>query len=193
VSKESMNRRTWNVSAVAFVMIATGIGLPIAYKAWFNTRTFQALDSPVSLSKHHFRAPDFNVNIKGWYQIFANLNYEASYDSGCGFVGTNSVLKTHTVIHGPGKSTIESESADHFLGHFYADKKGIYSVDIEVQSDASCLNVGDPRISIWTAADSYMLYYHDLEQVAAVLIAVGVGVLVFSLAGNTSEDINHIH
>jgi len=182
-----MNRRTWNVSAVAFVMIATGIGLPIAYKVWFNTRTFQALDRPVSLSKQHLHVPDFNINIKGWYQIFANLNYEASYDSGCGFVIPNSVLRTHTVIHGPGKSTTESKGADHFLGHFYADRKGTYGVDIEVQSDASCLDVGHTRISIWTSADSYMLLYHDLRQLGAALIVVGATVLVFSLAGNTSE------
>ena len=65
------------VAGIAIILILLGILLPAGYQRWMNTRTFVALDMPVSLSPGHIKTPDFEINLEGWYEIWINTKDQA--------------------------------------------------------------------------------------------------------------------
>jgi len=66
---------------------------------------------------------------------------------------------------------------DSYLESFDADK-GIHDLDVEVLSDASCLNTSHPRLRVLTNRDDYADYASPLLWLSALCVAVGISLLV---------------
>jgi biopolymer transport protein ExbD len=177
-----MEVRGRTTASIAIILILLGVGLPAGYKHWMDTRTCVALEMPVSLSPGHIRTVDFESNLAGWYQIGIAGDERLFYRQDCRFGAIDPLLKTRTTVYQNGRLLEHFEGADRFLGHFYVEKQKPYSLDIQVLTDASCLNSGRPRVFVWTASADYELLSNRLLAISVVLVLSGLGVLVFSTA-----------
>jgi|ERR1017187_1843909 hypothetical protein len=126
-----MEVRGRTTASIAIILIFLGIGLPTGYQHWMNTRTFVALDVPVSLSPGHIRTVDFEFNLAGWYQIGIAGDERLFYRPDCRFGAFDPLLKTRTIVYRDGRVLEHFDGADRFLGHFYAEKQKPYSLDIQ--------------------------------------------------------------
>jgi biopolymer transport protein ExbD len=179
------------VAGIAIILILLGILLPAGYQRWMNTRTFVALDMPVSLSPGHIKTPDFEINLEGWYEIWVNTRDQAQVQ-GCRYSASDVPLKTHYTVYQEGHEVAHSDGEYQYLGHFFAGRKGRYSFDIDVLSDVACLNSRQPRITVWTRSDHHELLGDQLLSLSIVLVLGGLGVLAFSTTGlagtGTTQD-----
>jgi biopolymer transport protein ExbD len=191
-----MGARVLRIAGLSVALIFAGIALPSAYGHWIETRTFVPLDVPVSLSRGHIKTPDFYVNVRGWYEIWADVDPGFPFTPNCGFGLSDPVLRTHSTLYSEGHAVEQSEGHDHFMGHFHADKKGRYRLDVEVLSDASCFNTGHPRITVWTAPDHYEHVYDEVRMLSVLMVLCGLGLLAFAVSrqigkrGDTSERLS---
>lgn len=177
-----MEARFRRTGAVALVLVLLGITVPASYAWWLNTRTFVALETPVSLAPGKFSSGEFEVNLEGWYEIGTDVDQSFPFRVDCGFDGQPPLLKTQVSIYQDGKLVQSSEGADRFLGHFLAEPGKRYRFDLEVLTDASCLSTGHPRIFVWTESSRYR-YLQDIIWVAsALLFLFGIGVFFFSVS-----------
>jgi biopolymer transport protein ExbD len=169
-------------ATIAILLILLGIAVPTGYGRWMSTRTFVALDQHVSLSPGHIRTADFDVNLAGWYQVGVDVDRGFPYRPGCGFGALDPLLKTRSIVYRGGRELGDFEGADRFLGHFYAEKRKQYSLDIQVLTDASCFNSGHPRIFVWRPSAGYEFLYDELLTLSLALVLSGLGTLAFSTA-----------
>ncbi len=166
---------------IAIILIVVCVGLPAVYRRWMDTRTFVAIDQPASFSRGHIKTADFEVNLDGWYQIGIELDDKFGYTPDCGLGGSDPLLKAHSIIYRGGRPVDQTDGADRFLGHFYAEKQRRYSLDVEVLTDAGCLNGGHPRLFVWTPSIAYENVSDDLRALSFLLFLAGVGILGFSI------------
>jgi biopolymer transport protein ExbD len=168
------------VTRIAIILILLGITLPAAYRRWLDTRTFVALDIPVSFAPGHIRTVDFGVNITGWYHIGIGGDEEFFYRTGCRFGAFDPLLKTRSIVYRDGRAGEIFDGTDRYVGHFYGEKHERYRLDIQVLTDASCLDGGHPRVFVWTPSADYELRYNQLLAFSVCLVLGGLGVLAFS-------------
>ena len=135
-----MDVRLPRLAYIAVAAILSGIALPYGYWHWLETRTFLAVDMPVSLSRGHLKTSDFSVNLEGWYQITADVD---SGFSGCQSGVSHLALDTRSTIYSDGQPIEHSEGVDQYLGHFYGTKKARYSVDLQVLNDSRLVSTRD--------------------------------------------------
>ena len=183
-----MGVRSRLTCAIALASVFTAIALPVSHTRWLNSRTFVALELPLSLSPGKVSSPDFKVNLAGWYQIVVDVDHSFAFSFDCGFGGSPPLLRTATSIYRNGGTVEQAEGADRFLGHFHAEPGALYRLDLEVLSDASCLNTGHPRIFVWTESQFYYQLRHLIWAVSGVLILCGLGLFAFSVAGRGFDD-----
>lgn len=174
-----MGRRASLGFAAALVIVPAVI--VAGYKHWLDTRTFEPLDIPISLSRGHVRTPDFYINLKGEFHAGVSVDYEATYTPGCREEAWRS-LQTYTTAYENGVSIGETDGPRWGnIGVLSVDKKGYYSLDVEVLSDAARLNAAHPRLRIWNVSD---FPYDDVFQLGTwfVLISViaGLGLLIYT-------------
>jgi biopolymer transport protein ExbD len=169
-------------TAIAALLCVAGISLFNAFGYWLETRTFEPLDIPVSLSRGHSKTGNFYINLRELYYINVDVDYQFPEDAKCQFGGPDSVLKTRLILYRGGQELGQSDGS-YFssIGYFYADKKGNYDLDVQVLSDASCLNVRHPRIRIQTSADYSGLRF-GVGGLAGILFVAGISLLAHSVA-----------
>jgi hypothetical protein len=173
--------RLLRTTAIAIILCAAGIFMYTGFQHWLDTRTFEPLNIPVSLSRGHIKTGNFYINLRDLYYINVDVDYQFPEDAKCEFGGPNSILKTHFILYRDGQLLGQSDGRYYSsIGNFYADNKGNYDLDIQVLSDASCLNLRHPRLRIQTPAD-----YSDLRfgvvSLAGILLASGISLLVHSI------------
>lgn len=168
------------VASAAITLILLGAALSVGYQRWMDTRTFSALNQPALLSPGRVSTQDFEVNLSGWYQIGVDFDERPPYSSGCGFGASDPLLKARSIIYSDGRAVAQTDGADRFLGHFYAVSQKKYRLEIDVLSDASCLNAYHPRVFVWTPSLRYDILSDDLQALSFVLVIAGVGILAFS-------------
>jgi biopolymer transport protein ExbD/TolR len=166
---------------VGIALIVVSTAAPIGYKHWLATRTFVPLDMPVSLSPGHIKTADFYINLKQLYYIDLRVDSPFGYLEGCQLWGPASVAKARLTLFRDGKMLGQAEGANYRFPSFYADKEGLYSLDIEVLSDASCLNAGHPRIAVETDPSYYDELLMRLGWLSVTFIAPGLGLLARSI------------
>jgi hypothetical protein len=174
-----MGLRLPRITYLSVAVILAAIGVPQAYWHWLQTRTFVALDQPVSLSRSDIRTANFSLNVRSWYHI--TLWVDSDF-SGCWSGFSQVPLLSRTTVYNNGHAVESSEGVDRYLGHFFADSKGPYNVRIEIVSDPSCLNDGHPRIGIWTDSGRSLDFYNELRDIGQIVAIAGLGLLAFSLS-----------
>jgi hypothetical protein len=156
-------------------------------KAWIESRTLRAVDTPVSLARGTIIAGTFGLNVHGFYSILIGLAHGG--DLTCNGVGLEtrriSSLGSLSVYryqwldeegHSLGRNTI----AGAFLGGFEG-KRGHYDFKIEVVSDSGCLDARKPRLYIIASNDNFYRwnnYYDNAFWISFVLGFFGLFALV---------------
>jgi hypothetical protein len=177
-------RRT---ASIALALIVCGILLPLGYAHWLRTRTFVALEMPVSLSPGTAHSPEFTVNLPGWYQIGTDVDSGFPFTYDCGFGGRPPLLKTRSTIYRNGRVLEQIDGSDRFLGHFYAEPRKHYRFDLEILTNAGCLNKGHPTIFVRTSSAYYEYLQDVLLILSGLLFLSGVGMLLFSIAVHAED------
>jgi len=161
---------------IAVALIILPVALLTGYGHWLATRDFTPLDIPVSLSHGHIRTNDFYVNITGEYFVDFIVDRSFSVHPECLTYGPKAVLAGHLKLLRNGQVLGETDEPNYLIS-FDVEEKGHYQLDLDVQSDASCLNAGHPRMVMFT--DWY--FYKDLNERAHWFLLVpilgGLGLL----------------
>jgi biopolymer transport protein ExbD len=178
------------MTGTAIVLCAAGILLYSGFRYWLSTRTFTALDVPISLKPGHIRTPSFNINLRGLYYIGIGPDHRFPEDPKCQSAGSDSVLKTHLILYRDGRELGQAEGLPYYgiTSFFDADKKGNYSLDIHVLSDASCLDSRHPRLTVWTPSD-YSALQFSVECLSGLLILCGLSLLAHSAVAWTKSKL----
>ena len=174
-----MGFRLPRITYLSVAVILAGLVVPQVYWRWLETRTFVALDMPVSLSRGEIRTADFSINVRSWYHITLWLDGDFS---GCQSGFSHLALGSRSTVYNNGHAIESTEGIDRYLGHFYADKLGRYNLNIDVMSDPSCLNQGHPRIGVWTDSSSSLDLYYELRNIGQIIAIAGIGLLAFALS-----------
>ncbi len=167
---------------IAIILCAAGFSLYFGFKHWLDTRTFEPLNIPVLLSPGHVRTGNFYINLRELYYINVDVDYQFPEDAKCQLAGPDSVLKTHLILYRDGQILGQSDGDKYSsIGYFFAEKKGDYDLDVQVLTDAGCLNVLNPRIRIQTSPD-YSGLQSGVGCLAVILLLAGVSLLAHSIA-----------
>ena len=176
----------WSATAyIALALIICGVLLPVAYGHWLATRIFEPLAMPISLRRGHIRSKDFYINFRGRYWVEVDVDYPFTYSHPeCPIYGPESVLTAHFTVWRDGR-VIEELDALHywFAGMFEAHRKGYYRLDVEVTSDASCLDAAHPRVVVGTGPGSYSDLQDALRWLSLFMVLAGLGLLAANLVG----------
>jgi len=102
--------------AIAAALIICPVVALIGYKHWLDTRTFEPLDMPISLSRGHIRTPDFYINLTGEYQAEIYANDLPTTNTSCWGEAWGS-LQTHVVAY---ENVLKIGEADSSSGGYIA-------------------------------------------------------------------------
>jgi hypothetical protein len=158
----SMATRIW----CSISLLCVGIILFPAYKHWVATRTWVAVDTPISLVPGHVRIDTFHVNLRAVYQMGIELNgYEYWRSPDCeGY----KAIQTRWWLSRDGRlvSTWKDYWGDFWqtdpndpvrgtdLGAFDSSS-GPYSLDVEIMPGATCLQAFHPRLRVYADESDY--------------------------------------
>jgi hypothetical protein len=147
-------------------------------KYWVETRTLEALDMPVSLSRGTISTGPFSLNVHAFYSILVSL--PRGGDLVCDGVG----LKTRrisspdklVVYHRPWQDqsheAAENMTFGSFLGGFEG-QPGRYNLQIQVLSDTGCLNSRGPRLFIFASNSDFDKWNERYENVLRISFLLG--------------------
>ena len=177
--------------ATAAALIICPIVALLGYKRWLDTRTFQPLDMPISLSPGHVKTPNFYINLTSEYRAMVDVDYSATYATGCQEDAWRS-LKTKTTAFENGANIGEADGPVYGdVAVITVDKKGLYSLDLNVLSDASCLNSAHPTLTVSIASDfPYDDLYRTGVWIVLIPVVAGIGLLGYLLLARTKRTIN---
>lgn len=193
-SKLTMGIPTAPRIGASLVLLCVGIGLFPAYKHWVATRTWVVVDMPVSLSTGHIKVTNLYVNLNATYQMEIDLQeYEYWQHPDC---QDYKVIHTRWWLSRGGKVETtwkeywrdswhdqgDSSTSGNGFGAFEATS-GRYDLDIELVSDASCLQPFHPRLHISTEDDDYIRggrVYGIVLLSSWALAGIGVAFLLVS-------------
>ncbi len=192
---------------LGLVMVITGLSVFGARIVWTKTRTWVLVDTPISLSEHQVRIPDFKSNLSALYIIEIEvekknipletlnclLGVEYTRLENCR--NTPSVVNLSWVLssrglrlaHGSTAGTTGGASAAYTLarevGSFRTDKGRKYTLDISVLSDGSRLAVGNPRLKVGVHPSYYEgSAFGDIPFVLAALGLFLAGIIIFTIS-----------
>jgi len=168
-------------------LISAAVVIFAATKHWYDSRDFVLVDMPVSLSKGHIRTGTFSTNLNGSY--FIEFETSGSYLPNC---SEYSVLKSKWVVKSNGKVFAHREHDEYDYEppdapiegtslHSFGVVPGTYNLDIEILSDASCLNAGNPRLFVSLSGfdrDSYDDLSARLQWLSLFLFGLGCALLI---------------
>jgi biopolymer transport protein ExbD len=176
------------------LLLCAGIVLFPAYRHWVATRTWVAVDRPISLAPGHVKTGNFHVNVSTVYDMNIGLTgYDYWRYPNC---QDYEVLETHWWLSRNGRvvATWKEYWGDFYrkgtyLGEFDSNS-GPYSLDVEILSGASCLQAFHPRLLIYADNEDYVRggsIYAMAQLVSCGLIGISLGFLAVSFFGAAAQ------
>jgi len=173
---------------LGIVLIFFGLPSFACIQYWMATRTFVPVDMPVSLARGHIKTGPFAINLRSSYSIQIDMDEHWWFDAKC---NPYSALQARSMLYKDGQTIADETSLhDGYLGYIDAEK-GIYNLDIEVLSDASCLDASHPRLRVSTSKSDY-----DGPPAAFLWLSAlcaGVGISLVALSGVTHFSTRSAH
>jgi hypothetical protein len=167
-------------ACVATVLILAGIAAHAYIHHWVATYNPVALHMPVSLAPGHLRSGPIRMNSGEYYDVSIETDHVRPPSAAC---SPETVLKTRWILYRNGKVADISGQAvagAGFLGGFETES-GFYDLDLEVLTDASCLNTAKPRLQIAAFTNSSSSLTSALLWLCVLLI--GAGGILLGMAG----------
>jgi len=187
--------RVW----VSALLICAGVALFLAYRHWFATRTWVAVDMPISLTPGHIRTGNFYVNLHTVFRFQIDLKgYDDNYwrYPNC---KDYEVVQTRWWLSRDGRviSTWEGFWDNHWAGvphgpvsgsylGAFTGTPGRYNLDVELASNASCLERFHPHLRVYADDTDYAgggWIFATALLTSCLLVGAGIGLL---LAGSTA-------
>jgi len=184
-------------------LLCAGIVLFPAYNHWVATRTWVALDMPISLAPGHIRADNFHVNISTVYQIEIELKgYDFRPYSDC---QDYKVIQARWWLSRDGReSTTWKDHWDRYwdfgpdepmrssdLGAFHSSA-GRYNLDVEILPDSTCLQQFHPRLRVYADNSDYTRggWIHGVAILLSwALVGISVAFLLVSSAAPVQAQV----
>ncbi len=143
------------------------------------TRIFVPFNRPVLLERDHIKTGPFLINVHGTYSVSIGMNEVPNPKPG---YATYSTLRARWILYRNGNVAVrhdDEESFSGYLGEFEAGP-GIYDLDLEVLSDAGCLNSTNHRLKIETSRSEYMESTVFSQWLSLLALATGASLLLLS-------------
>jgi biopolymer transport protein ExbD len=173
-------------AGIAVVTLATLLAWISGY--WMRTRSFDALDAPITTSEGHWRTEPFRINVKETFSIrietdeYAGKEKDPCPPAAC-------LLWTWQLYRWEGVFKREWKESDNsgwqlgqgpWLGWFEA-KPGSYVLDVKLLRGGDCLNARHPRLLVW----SYSRDFLDRGKMIYILCVflLGTGVVLILRGG----------
>jgi len=151
----------------------------VVVRHWYRTRIFTPVDLPVSLAAGHIRTEPFRINLRATYQVWIETGEWWMLPQPC---QPNSVLQTKWELFREGKVVGQYDDATGYFSDFEGEP-GVYDLDFQVVSDASCLNQTHPRLRVHTDSSDYEFYAGYSQWVGAICFATGVSLIILAVVG----------
>jgi len=201
---------------VATAVVLAGLALAIASIFWLSTRKLVPLDIPISLSRGHVRTEEFGINLNSGYYIEIEVEKALSLDNlECQMWGcyeekpaslevqrVPAILRAQWVLSSAGniKLSGHSEEIDGASGNlgvvgskvgYFLSSGGRYRLDVDVLSDTSVLNKGNPRLKVEADGEGYNRLSRLNETLAIIpgmVVVVGLALLLLSCSQQSAEQ-----
>jgi hypothetical protein len=182
-------------------MILAGLALGVGSISWLVTRKRVPLDIPISLSRGHVRTQEFGINLNSGYYIEIEVDRAPSLDNlECQMWGcyeempaslevqrVPAVLRVQWVLSSAGhvEPSGRSDDINGGSGHlgvvgrkvgYFSSSGGQYRLDVDVLSDTSVLNKGNPRLKVEADGEGYnrlSRLNENLPIVPGMVVVVG--------------------
>lgn len=171
-------------------MLAITIPLPLGTGRWLKTRTFQPVNTPVSLLVGRSQTVEFETNIKGVYTVNFDVDDEISYSASALEPRTTHACRdVHWTLYRFRGNTVEKRyvwatntdnTGDGFVIGFHGPA-GKYQLEWNIPAEAACLNSGHPRLEITTSSKTYELLDSVVRFLAVLFAGAGVTLLLRGL------------
>jgi biopolymer transport protein ExbD len=181
--------RVW----VSLFLICAGIVLFPTYRHWFATRTWVAVDTPISLARGHVRVDNFSVDLNAVFYLEIKLKGYDYYDPAC---QEYEVIQTRWWLSRDGRVTSTSKDFWNSHGVAIADSlmsgpdlgafngaTGRYNLDLEFASDAGCLQRFHPHLRVYADDTDYAgggWIFATVLLASWLLVGAGGGLLLVS-------------
>ena len=167
------------------ILVVVGLSTFLAVHRWMSSRTFVALDMPISLARGPIRAGPFKINLNDDYTVRIDTGWESYFDPNC---PSYDRVKANWFLIKDGRqvATWLASTPATYLGGFNSEK-GTYELDVEVLSDSGCLNPGHPRLLVYTSKADYDDSTGPILWASAFSIAVGAGLMALGFIGLAAE------
>jgi biopolymer transport protein ExbD len=184
------------LARVGLVAVLTAILLAWGTSYWIRTRTFEALDVPVTTSEGHLRTTEFRINLNESYSIFIDTD-DVPYTEEESCSPRASLLWKWQVFRAEGwrRTTWKewSTSGDQLgqgphLGWIDA-KPGTYVLDLQFLRGGDCLNARHPRLRVSTPSIQYEQNYILIQYACLFLGGTGAMLVLRALWGWLPGDL----
>jgi biopolymer transport protein ExbD len=159
-----------------------------AIEGWLGARTWTPVDMPISLARGHVRTGQFKINMKSGYGVHIAMSDERRAPQDCYTYG---VLRMRWSLYRNGVHVADWYDPSPYsrLGRFEADN-GIYDLDLQVDSDTSCLDANRPRLVISTSKRDFEDYTTPLLWITGLCVPCGASLVILGwLAGFKKETL----
>jgi biopolymer transport protein ExbD len=191
---------------IGIAILLAGVALYAGSRYWMATRKLIALDVPISLSRGHIRTEEFDINLDSGYYVEIEVEKTPSLGNldclmwGC--YETPAILRAQWTLSNAGQVELSGSSdatnggsgnlgtVGRKVGYFRCSG-GRYRLDLDVLSDTSVLNTGNPRLKVEADGEGYNYLgrlYDELPIVPGMLVVVGGTLLLLSRTEKNAEQ-----
>jgi biopolymer transport protein ExbD len=183
---------------IAIAVFIAGLTLGAGSVSWLSTRKLVPLDTPVSLSRGHISSAEFSTNLDSGYDVEIEVDKTPALPGlhclmgGCyetpAIVVAQWELSSGSRIESFGSTASTNGNSGNLdvvgrkVGYFKS-RGGRYTVNLDMLSDASILNIGKPRLKVEADGDGYNRLSRLREvlfSITAILVAIGSSLLLLS-------------
>ena len=169
-------KRVWVGSAIA-IMSAS---IFVCTQMWMTSRSFMALNTPISLARGDIKSRPFRINLKNYYSVRIDTGWQSYFDPNCPSYDN---VRSRWMLYKDGTvfvRWIDASSPYAYLGDFLGEK-GTYELRLDILSDTVCLNPGRPRLLVYTDRGEYDDRASPVLLLSAFGVAFGVSLVILTL------------
>jgi hypothetical protein len=170
---------------MGIILILVSLPTFLVVHHWMSSRTFVAVDMPISLGRGRTKAEPFKINLKNYYRVEIDTGWERYSDPNCPAYDR---LKARWVLFKDGRLFASGDGSDSYtsLGGFISEK-GSYTIEFEALSDTACLDPGGPRLVVSTSEREYRDYADPILWGSVLGMALGGSLIVLGLSARSKE------
>ncbi len=170
---------------LGILLVLIGLAGFVGVHRWMASRTFVAVDMPLSLARGHVMTGPFKINLRDSYQVEIDTGWRSWSDPKC---LPYDHVKAQWVLYRNGQVVAhwhESTPYTHLGG--FDSEEGTYALDLEILSDTSCLDPGKPRLLVYTNKSNYEDYAAPTLWALALCVALGASLLALGCIASFEE------